>query len=49
VFLDRALGSMRRRAESGLPAYVRAWEAGYPEQNRRSRAWVDAHAGELID
>ena len=49
VFLDRALGLMRRRAESGLPAYVRAWEAGYPEQNRRSRAWVDAHAGELID
>jgi len=44
VFLDRALASMRRRAEAGLPAYVRVWEAGYPEQNRRSRAWLDAHA-----
>ena len=43
-FLDRALGSMRRRAESGLEAYVRAWEAGYPAQNRRSRAWLDTHA-----
>jgi len=49
AFLDRALGSMRRRAEAGLPAYVRVWDAGYPDQNRRSRAWVDAHAGELID
>jgi hypothetical protein len=46
-FLDRALASMRRRTEAGLAAYVRAWEAGYPEQNRRSRAWVDAHAREL--
>lgn len=43
VFLDRALVSMRSRAASGLPAYVRAWEAGYEGQNRRSRAWLDAH------
>ena len=49
AFLDRALGSMRRRAESGLAAYVRVWSAGYPEQNRRSRAWVEDHATELID
>jgi hypothetical protein len=49
AFLDRALESMRRRAESGLAAYVRVWTAGYPEQNRRSRAWLDDHAVELID
>jgi hypothetical protein len=47
-FLDRALVSMQRRAESGLEGYVRAWAAGYPAQNRRSRAWVDAHAADLI-
>jgi len=46
-FLDRALVSMRARAESGLEAYVRAWEAGYPEQNRRSRTWLDRHAAGL--
>ncbi len=46
-FLDRALTSMRRRAEAGLPAYVRVWEAGYPAQNRRSRAWLDVHAAAL--
>ncbi len=48
AFLDRALVSMRQRAESGLRAYVRAWEAGYPAQNRRSRAWLDANARRLI-
>jgi hypothetical protein len=47
VFLDRALVSMRRRAESGLEAYIRVWNAGYPEQNRRSRAWVDRHTDRL--
>jgi hypothetical protein len=47
AFLDRALVSMRTRAESGLPAYVAAWEAGYPDQNRRSRAWVGANAEAL--
>jgi aminoglycoside phosphotransferase (APT) family kinase protein len=47
AFLDRALDSMRRRAESGLAAYVRVWDAGYPAQNRRSRAWLVAHASEL--
>ncbi len=46
-FLDRALGSMRARAEAGMPGYVAAWRAGYPGQNRRSRAWLDAHAAEL--
>jgi hypothetical protein len=38
---------MRRRAESGLKAYVRVWESGYPQQNRRSRAWLDNRAAEL--
>ncbi|HEX5828821.1 MAG TPA: phosphotransferase [Candidatus Limnocylindrales bacterium] len=47
AFLDRALVAMRVRAESGLDAYVRAWAAGYPAQNRRSRAWVDANAEAL--
>ncbi len=47
-FLDRALVSMRTRAESGLEAYVNAWQAGYPDQNRRSRAWLDAHAAKLL-
>lgn len=47
-FLDRALISMRIRAEAGLPAYVRAWETGYEDQNRRSRAWLDANGDRLI-
>ncbi|HEU4673431.1 MAG TPA: phosphotransferase [Candidatus Limnocylindrales bacterium] len=47
-FLDRALVSMRLRAESGLEAYRRAWDAGYPAQNRRSRAWLDRHASDLV-
>lgn len=46
-FLDRALVSMRTRAVAGLPAYVRAWEAGYEGQNRRSRAWLDANLERL--
>ena len=47
TFLDRALVSMRRRAESGLEAYASVWAAGYAEQNRRSRAWLDRHAEAL--
>src|SRR4051812_29567386 len=47
-FLDWALASMRARAESGLEAYRRVWAAGYAEQNRRSRAWLDHHEAELI-
>ena len=47
AFLDRALVSMRQRAESGLDAYARVWEAGYPGQNRRSRAWLDLHSAVL--
>jgi hypothetical protein len=47
-FLDRALVAMRGRAERGLEAYAQAWASGYPEQNRRSRAWLDAHAADLV-
>lgn len=36
-FLDRALVSMRTRAEQGRPGYVAIWQAGYEAQNRRSR------------
>ena len=46
-FLDRALAAMRSRADSGLEAYIRVWEAGYEGQNRRSRAWLDHHAAQL--
>ena len=45
-FLDRALVSMRERAEAGLPMYAAAWASGYPDQNRRSRTWLDAHASQ---
>lgn len=48
AFLDRALVSMRTRAETGLPLYVAVWEGGYPAQNRRSRAWVETKASELV-
>lgn len=46
-FLDRALVSMRSRAASGQEAYVRAWEAGYEGQNRRSKAWLAGHRAAL--
>ena len=46
-FLDRALTSMRARADSGAPLYVAAWAAGYPEQNRRSRAWLERNRRRL--
>ena len=48
AFLDRALVSMRARAESGLPLYVAAWEGGYPDQNRRSWAWLTRQAAALV-
>ena len=47
AFLDHALSAMRARAESGLPHYVAAWDAGYQGQNRRSHAWVLAHRAAL--
>ncbi len=48
-FLDHAMGTMKARADAGLPAYVAAWEGGYPDQNRRSRRWLDAHAAALTN
>ena len=48
TFLDQAFDSMRARYEQGLPAYVAIWEAGYPQQNRRSRVWLEQHASALI-
>jgi hypothetical protein len=47
AFLDRALTTMKARADAGRPGYVDAWVRGYPKQNRRARAWLDAHADEL--
>ena len=47
-FLDRALVSVRTRAESGLPLYVAFWEGGYADQNRRSRAWLDAATDAVV-
>jgi hypothetical protein len=47
VFLDNALHSTRRRAESGHPGFARMWADGYEGMNRRSRAWLTAHAHEL--
>ena len=40
-FLDRALISMKARADAGRPLYVSAWNGGYPQQNRRARAWIE--------
>ncbi len=47
-FLDRALVSMRARAEAGQPGYVEAWAAGYEAQNRRSHAWLDRAGPTLV-
>ncbi len=47
-FLDRAMISMRTRATSGNELYAAAWAAGYPEQNRRARAFIERHRCRLI-
>jgi Phosphotransferase enzyme family len=47
-YLDRALVSMRARAEGGNESYRQVWAQGYPLQNRRSRQWLDTHADALI-
>ncbi len=39
-FLDRALVTMKARADAGRPLYVAAWEGGYPLQNRRAHTWL---------
>lgn len=40
-FLDRALVSMRERADQGRPRYLAVWRAGYEGQNRRSRVALE--------
>lgn len=47
--LDRVLVSMRRLTRTGLEPDVRVREAGYADQNRRSRRWMDEHASDLVD
>jgi hypothetical protein len=47
-FLDRAMVSMKARADAGQPMYIAAWEGGYPEQNRRSRSWLELHHEALV-
>lgn len=42
-FLDRALVTMKAKADSGLPMYQAVWNNGYPDQNRRSHAWLATH------
>jgi hypothetical protein len=46
-FLDIALDTIRRRAESGHPGFARVWADGYEGSNRRSRAWLMTHAPDL--
>jgi hypothetical protein len=48
AFLDRALVSMKTRADEGQPLYVVAWNEGYAEQNRRSRRWLEMHTPALL-
>jgi aminoglycoside phosphotransferase (APT) family kinase protein len=45
-FLDQAMITMQTRAQT-QPMYTAVWEAGYPHQNRRSRTWLDNHAGAI--
>ena len=39
-FLDRALVTMRAKADEGLPLYRAVWDAGYEKQTRRSHDWL---------
>jgi hypothetical protein len=45
-FLDQAMITMHDRAQT-QPMYAAVWEAGYPDQNRRSRTWLNAHASAI--
>jgi len=47
-YLDKALVSMKARADAGNPLYRKVWDEGYAAQNRRSRAWLDDHTTDLI-
>lgn len=46
-FLDRAMVSMKGRADAGQAMYIAAWDGGYPAQNRRSRTWIERHHNDL--
>jgi hypothetical protein len=39
-FLDRALVTMKAKADEGLPLYRAVWDGGYEKQNRRSHDWL---------
>jgi thiamine kinase-like enzyme len=47
AFLDRAMISMKARADAGQALYQKVWEQGYPLQNRRSHAWLRAERDRL--
>jgi hypothetical protein len=47
VFLDSALHSTRRRAESGHPGFTKMWADGYEGMNRRSKTWLSDHTRDL--
>lgn len=49
LFLDSALHSTRRRAESGHPGFAKMWADGYEGMNRRSRTWLINRARELTN
>lgn len=46
-FLARAHANVQRLAGDGHPGFLAMVEAGYLDQNVRSRAWLRAHADEL--
>ncbi len=46
-FLAQALRRMAERAAAGEPAYLRVWQAGYPQQNLRAQDWLATHACHL--
>jgi hypothetical protein len=46
-FLERAYANVQRLAADGHPGFAEMVAGGYAEQNRRSSAWLRAHADEL--
>lgn len=48
-FLDIALADIRASAAAGHPGYARVWADGYEGMNRRSREWIAAHRGQLVE
>lgn len=47
-FLDRAMVTVKAWADEGRAAFADAWANGYPEQNRRARAWLDTNRAGLL-